>query len=711
MTTQFFELQDSARSQTTRLIVLFTISVVIVVSLMSAVGFFFGTAFRGDSAQRLGVAFPVYMSLLFAVLTMLIITIGTLYQVSLLRQGGGAGVAESLGGRQLAAHTGDAGERRLLNIVEEMAIASGTPVPPVFLLEEPGINAFAAGYLPGDAVIGVTRGAIDNLSRDELQGVIAHEFSHIFNGDMRTNIRMIGVLHGLLALSLIGHLLLRIFATRNVSSDSKDKGGAFLMGIGLAMIILGSVGSALGGLIKAAISRQREYLADASAIQFTRNPLGIGGALKRIGGLISGSRLEHPNASIASHMYFAQGVFEGFTGLMATHPPLPKRIAAIDPNWDGQYFLTAAEHSPRAGAAFHTTAINQAEQSALASGFVGLPASSTGESTSPFGATNATKSTWGVAADRPADTASPALPDADLAEVEWAPVTARTVEQERGNFDYSVETMMSAPDQVGAPLEEHCQYAANLLRSLDLALLNAAHEPYSARALVMALLISSDLDVARDQLRLLQDLVKTDVLEMVVDLASRLRNVPNAARLPLVDMSLPMLRMLSLSQYHTFIKAFKGLVQADQKVSIFEWTLSQVLTRHLHSHYYTPPARLSKYYSQRQLTDEISSLLSRLAWTGNSAETAQIAFQAAAAKLPDLTLQFLPAANGDFRSLEVALNKLALASGGIRRELLVACAAAVSSDQVVKVREAELVRGIADLLDCPMPPLLGRPHD
>ena len=308
-----------------------------------------------------------------------------------------------------------------------MAIASGTPVPPVFLLEDSGINAFAAGYLPGDAVIGVTRGAVDNLSRDELQGVIAHEFSHIFNGDMRTNIRMIGVLHGLLALSLIGHLLLRIFATRNVSSDSKDKGGAFLMGIGLAMIILGSVGSALGGLIKAAISRQREYLADASAIQFTRNPLGIGGALKRIGGLISGSRLEHPNASIASHMYFAQGVFEGFTGLMATHPPLPKRIAAIDPNWDGQYFLTAAEHSPRAGAAFHTTAINQAEQSALASGFVGLPASSTGESTSPFGATNATKSTWGVAADRPADTTSPALPDADLAEVEWAPVTAGTV--------------------------------------------------------------------------------------------------------------------------------------------------------------------------------------------------------------------------------------------------------------------------------------------
>ncbi len=338
MTTQFFERQDSARGQTTRLIFLFILAVITIVIALSVVGFIVGTVIN-ESQSRRGPAgsgggiHPMAMALFFGVGSLAVIGLGSMYQISALRFGGGTRVAESVGGRQLAHHTSDPLERRLLNIVEEMAIASGTPVPPVYLMEESGINAFAAGYLPGDAVIGVTRGAIENLNRDELQGVIAHEFSHVFNGDMRTNIRMIGILHGILILSLIGHMLLRSLYYVNTGSRDKNSGGIViaLLAMAVVLIVLGFLGSFFGGLIKAAVSRQREFLADASAVQFTRNPHGISGALKRIGGLTYGSRLEHPNATMASHMYFAQGVFEGLSGLMATPPPVPPRIAAHEP--------------------------------------------------------------------------------------------------------------------------------------------------------------------------------------------------------------------------------------------------------------------------------------------------------------------------------------------------------------------------------------------
>ena len=229
----------------------------------------------------------------------------------------------------------------MINVVEEMALASGVPVPPVYLLpEEQGINAFAAGYSPSDAVVAVTRGTAEQLSRDELQGVVAHEFSHILNGDMRLNIRLIGVLHGILLLGLIGRFLLRSGYYSGHRRNSKDNSGAVLLVMGLVLLVLGFVGSVCGNLIKAALSRQREYLADASAVQFTRNPGGIAGALKRIGAAVMGSSLKHSNASEMSHMYFSQGVWEGFTGMMATHPPLPKRIRALEPNWDGKFPTT-----------------------------------------------------------------------------------------------------------------------------------------------------------------------------------------------------------------------------------------------------------------------------------------------------------------------------------------------------------------------------------
>src|SRR5262249_48401476 len=258
----------------------------------------------------------------------------SVFKVAQLASGGQA-VALMMGGKEIPGTTADPRPKRLLNVVEEMALAAGVPVPPVYVLEEPGINAFAAGYAPGDAVVAVSQGALNYLTRDELQGVVAHEFSHILNGDMRLNIRLIGLIFGIMALSIIGRMLM--FTSGGRSSGRNDSRGGMML-LGLGVFVLGLVGAFFGRLIMAAVSRQREYLADASAVQFTRNPDGIGGALKKIGGLAEGSRIENPQAAEAGHMFFANAFAgRGFAGLLATHPPLVERIRRLDPQFDGQF--------------------------------------------------------------------------------------------------------------------------------------------------------------------------------------------------------------------------------------------------------------------------------------------------------------------------------------------------------------------------------------
>ena len=256
--------------------------------------------------------------------------------------GGGHTVAELMGGRLLHPQTGDLDERKVLNVVEEMAIAAGTPVPPVYLLEnEEGINAFAAGHSPNDAVVGVTRGCVQTLSRDELQGVIGHEFSHILNGDMRLNLRLMGVLFGILLIGLTGYILLRSTSGYRVRVNDRDddRGGRNVLPlIGLALYVIGYVGVFFANLIKAAVSRQREFLADASAVQFMRNPEGIAGALKKIGGSPPGrpstSRGPRRPATCSSAM---PGTAGQLFGLLETHPPLVERIRRLDPSFDGDF--------------------------------------------------------------------------------------------------------------------------------------------------------------------------------------------------------------------------------------------------------------------------------------------------------------------------------------------------------------------------------------
>ncbi|MGL6315804.1 M48 family metallopeptidase [Vibrio sp. WXL103] len=339
----FFDHQDSARKRTGLLVFLFSLAVFIIASSVSVLSITIYYVVTGEPYDELT---AIGYTLLCFTGVALIIALCSKVRLSELTSNGGRGVAESIGGKLISSNTTDTKHRQLLNVVEEMAIASGIPVPPVYVMEgERGINAFAAGMSIDDAVIGVTQGALDSFSRDELQGVIAHEFSHVLNGDMRLNTRLIGVLFGITCIAELGHLVLDSMRhpsrpskkSKSSDSDSDNKGIIVVLLIAMVCVVVGWAGTLFGSMIRAAISRQREFLADASAVQFTRNDQGISGALKKIGAHASGSSLNAQESGEMSHMMFGQSSLYGFNGLFATHPPLKERIRRIEPTWDGSF--------------------------------------------------------------------------------------------------------------------------------------------------------------------------------------------------------------------------------------------------------------------------------------------------------------------------------------------------------------------------------------
>jgi len=364
----FFDREEHARKQASRLIWLFGLAVLVVVALTNlalamVIHAFNHPLFPGawwnpfiflitllDLCGE-AVVFPmeflksIWNPSLFCWITLGSLTsvaLGSLYKIRLLSAGGSA-VAELLDGRGVKTSTADPDEQRLRNVVEEMAIASGIPVPEVYVLDnERGINAFSAGYTRDDVAIGVTCGCLKLLTRDELQGVIAHEFSHVLNGDTRLNLRLMGLMHGLFWPTPVGRILVRgSTQAREIGESIFDENTTpfFLptAPIGILFLIVGGISSPFVRLIKSLICREREWFADAAAVQFTRNPAGIGGALKKIGGLLKQGRLDTPHAETASHLYFTNSAYDPLFNFQSTHPPLAKRILAIDPAFDGQF--------------------------------------------------------------------------------------------------------------------------------------------------------------------------------------------------------------------------------------------------------------------------------------------------------------------------------------------------------------------------------------
>ena len=630
----FFEHQEQARKQTGRLVFFFSLAVLgIILTAYGILLFFLGHAITPPGStlhEPMQELWQPGLLTTVTLFTLMVVGTGTLYKVVQL-QGGGHVVAESLNGRLVQPGTQDPKLRQLLNVVEEMAIASGVPTPPVYLMEEEqGINAFAAGYATEDAVIGITRGAVDQFTREELQGVIAHEFSHILNGDMRLNIRLMGVIHGILLLGILGYTVMRFSA---ISSSGRSRGAGVIIIMGMSLWLLGSLGTFFGRLIQAAVSRQREFLADASAVQFTRNPDGIGNALKRIAGYSQGSRMEHPNASECSHMFFGAGLKAGFFNWYATHPPIDQRIRRIDPAWHPEL------------------------------------------------------------ADKPRVVPT-AIPEA-------AGFAAGPVEVE------AAVSRPSALKPIGQPSPAHLAYAQKLIASLPDALHAAAQEPYGARALVYGLLLCPDLGVRKNQLDRLARHSDHGVYQETQRLMSSLEQLMVEARLPLIDLAIPALRLLTAEQYSAFRENVEVLVQADQRVSLFEWTLQRIILRHLDPQYRYGKPRKAKYKEFAPVKREIELLIGSLAYLGHprAVEAQQAYYQAVQ------SLGFVPGKIPDpqllgFGLLDGALDKLDALLPLKKREFLQACEFCVWHNNEVNREEGEMVRAISDALGCPMPPLL-----
>ncbi len=620
----FFAHQDEARSQTRKLVFLFIAAVITLILLTS---FLVIALFFVAETQDTGLSVDMLGSELFLGVTTVVVAVvalGTMFRLVQL-SGGGKAVAEALGGRLLNTSTRDPDERKILNVVEEMAIASGTPVPSVYLMEEQSINAFAAGYKARDAVIGVTRGCIRELDRDELQGVIAHEFSHIFNGDMRLNIRLMGLLYGIMVLGIIGYHILRSSRYQSGSKSSKNNGGGIIF-LGLGLMVIGYGGTFFGNIIKAAVSRQREFLADASAVQYTRNPDGISGALKKIGGYPRGSEIVGEDASEISHMLFCDGIKHSFSSMFATHPPLKERIERIDPFWKGA----------TAGKSNHT------EMSA-------------GEGVLHFAGQGGSTG--------------------------------------------------SALDSIGNPSAENLSRAASTLAAIPALVLEEAHNSMSATLMIYSLLISlSDEQMKYQQMQLLQkeleekDFHALDVIRKEVDAVRR------DDYLALVDLAIPSLRQLSKVQHRFFMNVLGKLIMEDNEILLFEWCLFKILRYSLDDR----PDRRQKYRSLKALHKECEALLSVLVSSGHTDEAgAKSAFMAAKEYLKlNMGMQYRHNLGANTGQLEKALDNLNTLKPLEKPKLLKAMVATINADGKVTAQEAELLRAVGSLLDCPIPPLL-----
>jgi Zn-dependent protease with chaperone function len=649
MAVDFFQRQDEARQRTTRFLFLFALGILTLIGLIYGLAAYLFLYLGADPRRPIELWDPsLFMTVVGGVLV--VVTGGSLMKAAQLSSGGKA-VALMLDGREVLGTTTDLKERRLLNVVEEMAIAAGLPVPPVYILPEAGINAFAAGHSPGDAVVAVSQGCLEYLTRDELQGVVGHEFSHILNGDVRLSLRIVTIVFGILAISQIGFVIMRWAPISRSSSDNKGNGAYVLLGLGL--YLLGMGGAFFGWLIQAAVSRQREFLADASAVQFTRNPDGIAGALKKIGGLAQGSRIANPHAGEVSHMFLSDAFMGArLNDMLATHPPLVERIRRLDPQFDGVF----PEVAPVGVAVEEAKGPQKGRIPPLIPGLPRIPG---------------------------------------LPQVGGLPAAALAAE--------------AAPQHVGKLEPEHVTYAADLQSGLSPVLREAAQQPFSARAVVYAVLLDPRPDVRQVQLEQLRKCAPQRDYEETLRLLEPVRSLPDEARLPLIDQALPALRQMSPPQHQDFRSQVEGLIHADNQVSIFEYALHCVLTRYLDADY-NRQRPVVRYNSAAQITLPMTTTLSLLAWVGHdNAAASQAAFAAGMTTFLGRDAQgepLRPRAECQLQPFHAALQALAQSTPELKRRIIAACAATILYDHQVTIREGELLRAICATLGCPMPPLL-----
>ena len=647
----FFERQHQAKKKTGRLIFLF-FAAVLFIGLLNF--FLIGISLSLNSAYEGEGNYTRFQDPVLAGIVLLatfgIIALAGLFRKFQLREGGSS-IAAMMDGRLVNMGTRDPDERKLLNVVEEMAIASGVPMPEVYVMDqENGINAFAAGFTVDDAVIGVTNGCMRMLSRDELQGVVAHEFSHILNQDMRLNLRLVAVIFGLVVLAELGRIFLHIgsSSSRSRSRNSEGSGGGIAL-IGLILMATSGLGILMGKMIKSAVSRQREYLADSSAVQFTRNPAGLSGALKKIGA--AGAVLHSPKASEASHMFFGNALKKSWFSFTSTHPPLLERIQLLEPSFDGDF----------SGLKFEQRQVPPESSSTMP----------------PHQTTQAGLSIPGL---------GQAIP----------PVIGAV----------AVEAAASAVR--GGPSSEHVDFATALLRSLPEKVRGAAHDTYDSCALIYALMLDKKDEVVRgEQLEIVQNAFGDQMANTSEGLFDEVIALDPRAKLPVAELAVSSLRRLAQEQYECFINVLEALAAADEQIDLFEYSLSKLVIRHLEPHFENRSQTAAQIYSLKRLGSECHLLLSGLAHAaGDEFEVVVKAYQSGKAILADeVETDAQPMDQFDLDALDQALTTLAACGPKQKTKLIEAAAATVSADGYLQIQEAELLRAIADSLGCPIPPL------
>lgn len=651
----FFEAQDSARRSTTLLVLMFVLAIagLLVLSNLLVFEFLYFTQYSQltFSIAQLELVFDSDLSIIISAAIIGFICLGSLYKLAQLSSGGSA-IAQRLGGVIVPRSSTDPLHKKILNIVEEMAIASGTPVPQVYILNERGINAFAAGWKTTNAVIGITQGALEKLSRDELQGVIAHEFSHIFNGDMRLNIRLIAVLHGILMIGMLGRMILR--SLRYVRSSRNNKGGGqailLIVGIGGALAVVGYTGTFFGNWIKSLISRQREFLADASAVQFTRSSEGIANALKKIGGAIPGSTIRAATVDEYSHAYFALGDTSFRLFSFSTHPPLKQRISRIQPNWDGEYIVD--ERKPPRDSDDEQQAAEDRRKRAIAASI----------------------------------TASVALGT---------------------NMEVAINDALNALDNIGDVSMQQVDAAQLWRKQMPAAVLSHAANPYGAQALILALLIDEEVQIEDRQYAVLNDVVGELHAENVKQVQHIVAELAATQTLPLIDLALPTLREMTIEQYQRFKLCIQQLVSADRKVNLREWIIQRVVLQHLDEQYGHRKKPVAKYFVLGSAKYASELMLSLLAYLEHKdLQQALQAFDTAKRSVSAGALSLLPKDAISLDSMNEAMDELEYLKPPIKKRFLQACVSCISHDGEVTIQAYELTRAIASCLDCPMPPVL-----
>lgn len=660
----FFQAQDNALRNTKRLVFFYAVAVfliVVAVYLAVTVGVFTYVGLtRPENASYAPIDRVDLIDASRLIWTLLgvvgVVGLGSLYKTLSLRSGGSA-VATSLGGERVDRSTRDHKRRQLLNVVEEMAIASGVPVPEVYILnQEASINAFAAGWGRDDAVIAVSAGALETLSRDELQGVVAHEYSHVLHGDCRLNIRLMGVLFGIMMLSVFGRLMSGIFrgggfiyvgGGRRRSSGGggsrggKGNGGALIIAVIVVIIlvtIIGYIGAFFGRLIQAAISRQREYLADAAAVQFTRNPDGIAGALKKIGGHVEHGVLHHPAAAEAAHMFFADGLKRGFSSALATHPPLDERIRQIQPGWDGKY--ERSEPAPR---------------------------------TAPKTETKATASEDGASAGR------------------------RMIEG------------MAVLGAIGTMSRENLATARQITSRIPASIDEATRDMADARKTITALVMADNTLDDEAQLKLVQSALEQEDAARVQELYDLVKDLPRDSRLAVLELATTTLAQASAPGREDFLSLLNNLIQVDEKLSLYEFCIRRILRERLTRGDREPSAETRVQYLQLKpvVANAVGHLLSVVAREASGTDKPEKLLEQALQPLYLLKgkVAYQSAEASPVGKLDHSLNILRTSAFAIRAQCLRAAVHCIQADGKLSPKEAELLRMLSLSLDCPAPPL------